>query len=131
MPTYNPILKVRPKPTAESPDPAWITNIPAPSKYDWTVNDVSSADAGRTEDGLMHKLRIARKRKVELEWANVPRSTVNTVLQAFSPEYVEVNYLDPLTNSYTTKTFYSGDQASQAYNVCLNIWTLRFNIIEQ
>lgn len=105
--------------------------IPAPSKYDWTVNDVSSADAGRTEDGLMHKLRIARKRKLELEWQNVPRATVNAVLQAFAPEYVSVTFLDPLTNGYTTKTFYSGDQAAPAYNVRLNIWTLRFNIIEQ
>ena len=32
--------------------------VPVPSKYDWQLSDVSSKDAGRTEDGLMHKMRI-------------------------------------------------------------------------
>jgi hypothetical protein len=131
MPTYNPLLKVRPKPTTDDPNPTWITNIPAPSKYDWSINDVSSAETGRTEDGKMQKIRVARKRKLELEWQNRSMDIINTVLAAFSPNYVEVNFLDPLENGYTTKTFYSGDQAAPSYNVRLNIWTLRFNIIEQ
>lgn len=105
--------------------------IPVPSKYKWTVNDVSAADAGRTEDSLMHKKRVARKRKLELEWQNVSMSVANTVLTAFAPEYVNVNCLDPLANGYVTKRFYSGDQESSAYSVRLDKWTVSFNIIEQ
>ena len=117
--TYNPIKTVN------------GAAIPCPSKYEWGVNDVSSADSGRTEDGKMHKERIARKRKLELEWANVPMATAHAVLQAFAPNYVNVNCLDPLANGYTTKKFYSGDQGASAYNIVKDVWTVSFNIIEQ
>ena len=50
--------------------------IACPSKYEWTINDVSASDAGRTEDGKMHKKRIARKRKLELEWKNKDISVI-------------------------------------------------------
>ena len=106
-------------------------SIPCPSKYDWTVNDISDSDAGRCESGLMHKNRIARKRKLELEWQNVSIATANAVLTAFAPEYVNVNCLDPLANGYVTKKFYSGDQNASAYNVRIDAWTVSFNIIEQ
>jgi len=105
--------------------------VPCPSTYNWTVNDISGPDAGRCESGLMHKELITRKRKLELEWKNVPMSVANAVLTAFAPEYVNVNCLDPLVNGYTTMRFYSGDQAATAYNVRLNVWTVSFNIIEQ
>lgn len=105
--------------------------IPCPSQYQWSINDISDKDAGRTEDGLMHKMRIDRKRKLELEWQNVTLSEANAVLEAFAPEYVRVECLDPLANGYVTKTFYSGDQTSPAYNTRLGIWTVSFNIIEQ
>lgn len=105
--------------------------IACPSKYEWTINDVSAADAGRTEDGKMHKKRIARKRKLELEWKNKDISVIHDVLVAFAPEYVSVKCLDPLANGYATYTFYSGDQKAPAYNTRLGIWTLSFNIIEQ
>lgn len=119
MPSYNPI---------ETVDSA---SIPCPSKYEWTVNDISDSEAGRCESGLMHKNRIARKRKLELEWQNVSIATANAVLTAFAPEYVSVKCLDPLANGYVTKTFYSGDQGATSYNVRINAWTVAFNIIEQ
>lgn len=105
--------------------------IPCPSKYQWSVNDVSDSDAGRSESGKMHKNRIARKRKLELEWQNVPMSVVHAVLVAFAPQYVQVNCLDPLVGGYATYTFYSGDQAAPAYNVRIDAWTVSFDIIEQ
>ena len=47
--------------------------IPCPSKYSWNLSDVSLADAGRTEDGKMHKMRITQKVHLEMEWQNVGR----------------------------------------------------------
>ena len=107
------------------------TDIPCPSTYEWSVNDVSDSNAGRTEDGKMHKMRIARKRKLELAWQNVTKATANAVLTAFAPEYVSVKYLDPLGNGDLTGTFYSGDQKAVSYNARLGLWTISFNIIEQ
>lgn len=106
--------------------------IPAPSKYDWKLSDVSSADAGRTEDGLIHKEMITRKVHLELEWQNVNDTTARTVLQAFSAnEYFSVTYWDYRAMSFLTKTFYVGDRSVSAYNRVLKIGTISFNIIEQ
>lgn len=118
--TNNPIQKV---------DNA--TNIPSPSKYDWKLSDVSSSDAGRTEDGLMHKMRIAQKTHLELEWQNVSDSDAQTILAAFQPEYISVKYFDYKSNGFLTKTFYVGDRSVSAYNRVQKIGTISFNIIEQ
>lgn len=120
---------------AQSDNPLRTVNgvtVPAPSKYDWKESDVSSADAGRTEDGLMHKETITKKIHIELEWQNVSDTTAQTVLQAFSTnEYFSVTYWDYRAMAYQTKTFYVGDRSVSAYNRVLKIGTISFNIIEQ
>lgn len=105
--------------------------IPCPSKYDWKLSDVSAADAGRTEDALMHKMRIAQKVHIELEWQNVSDSVAQAVLTAFQPEYINVNYFDYKAMAFQTKRFYVGDRTVTSYNRLLGIGTISFNIIEQ
>lgn len=105
--------------------------IPAPSKYDWKLSDVSAADAGRTEDALMHKMRIAQKVHIELEWQNVSDSIAHAVLTAFQPEYINVNYYDYKAMAFLTKRFYVGDRSVTSYNRTKGIGTIAFNIIEQ
>ena len=107
------------------------TNIPAPSKYEWQLSDVSSADAGRTEDGKMHKERITSKVHLNLEWQNVGDADAQTILTAFQPEYISVKYWDYRQNLFATKTFYVGDRSVTAYNRVKKISTVSFNIIEQ
>lgn len=106
--------------------------VPAPSKYDWMESDVSSPDAGRTENGKMHKEMITKKVHIELEWKNVGDETAHTVLQAFSnSEYFDVNYWDYNAMAFLTKRFYVGDRTVSAYNRAMKISTITFNIIEQ
>lgn len=118
--TYNPIQSV---------DGA---TVPCPSGYQYKLSDVSAADSGRTEDAIMHKMRIAQKVHLELQWQNLPTSDVSAILTAFNPEYISVNYLDAMSGSYQTKTFYVGDRSVPSYNTALGLWSnVAFNIIEQ
>ena len=105
--------------------------IPCPSKYDWKLSDVSAADAGRTEDGLMHKMKIAQKVHLELEWQNVSDTVASTVLSAFQPQYIDVRYYDYRTKSFQTKEFYVGDRSVTSHNRTRGISTVSFNIIER
>ena len=106
--------------------------VPAPSKYDWKESDISSADAGRTEDGLMHKETVAKKIHLELQWENVNDAAAKKVLNAFSgSEYFSVNYFDYKAMDFLTKTFYVGDREVSAYNRAMKIGTITLNIIEQ
>lgn len=107
-------------------------NLPTPSKYEYKLSDVSAADAGRTEDGKMHKMRIAQKVHLELEWSYLTTAQASTILNAFNPEYITVQYLDPRANGYVWKQFYVGDRSAPAYNTRLGLWeNVSFNIIER
>lgn len=109
-------------------------NIPDPSKYTYGLQDVSASDAGRTEDALMQKNRVAQKRKLELEWQNIGPEKVSGILTAFNPEYVSVRYHDSMDNQYETRTFYVGDRSNVLYSFVTPtgiISTLKFNIIER
>lgn len=106
--------------------------VRSPSAFQWSLQDISSPDAGRTEDGLMHKDRIGQKVKIQLSWNNIPTSDASAILTAFNPEYVEIKYLDPMAGDYLTKTFYVGDRSAPMYNATVGLWSnVSFNIIEQ
>ena len=106
--------------------------VACPSSYVYKLSDVSAADAGRTEDAKMHKMRIAQKVHLELAWQYITTAQLSTILQAFNPEYVSIKYLDGKAGGYLTKTFYVGDRSAPAYNTKLGLWTdVSFNVIEQ
>lgn len=106
--------------------------IPCPSKYEYKLSDVSAADAGRTEDARMHKMRIAQKVHIELAWDYITTEAASIILSAFNAEYIPVTYLDPMLGAYTTRTFYVGDRSAPSYNTRLGLWSdVSFNIIEQ
>lgn len=86
--------------------------LPTPSGFTWGKADISAADAGRTEDTLMHKNRVGEKRTLHLEWQNKDPATTAQILQAFEPEYVSVRYPDALSGNYETRTFYCGDMSA-------------------
>ena len=108
--------------------------IKTPSAFEWELNDVSASDAGRTQDALMHKNRVARKRKIKLAWSMPTPEEAKAILEAFAPEYFNVTYYDPLDGATVTRRFYCGDQTAP-----VKIWAvgnkkyenITFNIIER
>ena len=74
--------------------------------------DVSAPDAGRTQAGLMQKMLITRKLKIELEWWYPSPQLTSTILQAVYPEYFKVQVTNPRTNLWTEYTMYVGDRSA-------------------
>lgn len=106
---------------------------PTPSVFQWSLQDISQSDAGRTQDGIMHKNRTGQKRKIQLQW-NAPKPEVaSRVLQLFNGEYFDVTYPDPLSNATETRTFYRGDANAPVYWWCNGglYENVSFNIIER
>ena len=89
--------------------------MPCPSKFDISYNDVSAPDSGRTLDAVMWKNRVAQKVSISLEWKGKNDEDTATILTAFDPEYVDLTYHDAKTNSNVTKTFYTGDRKGSTY----------------
>lgn len=100
--------------------------VKTPSVFHLSFQDISASDAGRTTDALMHKNRVARKRKISLAWNAPTPNEAHDILTAFAPEYFNVEYYDPLIGGTTTKTFYSGDQEAP-----VKIWAVGNKRYEQ
>ena len=86
--------------------------LPCPSSCDWGLQDVSAADAGRTQDTIMHKNRVAQKRKLSVSWNAPDKDTASKILKAVNPEYIQVTYHDVMDNEAQTRTFYVGDRSA-------------------
>lgn len=128
MNNYNPITFVQDATTSG----ASTVVVPCPSVYKFKLSDVSDSDAGRTEDAVMHKMMIAQKVHLELEWKYLPTNKVAAILNAFDFEYINVKYFDPMRNADVTKTFYVGDRSVESYSTRMGVWTnVAFNIIER
>lgn len=106
--------------------------VKCPSQYKWEQIDVSASDAGRTEDGLMHKKKIRTVDGITLEWSYPTTTELKAILAAFSAEYISITYLSPTAGDFVTKTFYVGDRSSPMYNSTLNRWeNVSFKIVER
>ena len=95
------------------------TAVKNPSSFTWGLQDVSDSASGRTLDSLMHKNRIAQKRKLSLSWNHPSKEETAQILQAFNPEYISVRYPDAMSGSDETRVFYVGDRSAP-----MKIWTI-------
>lgn len=106
--------------------------VPCPSSFKWKLEDISSSDAGRTEDTKMDKKRIGQVIGIDLEWKNVSITDASKILTAFNPEYINVCYLDAKAGDYLTSEFYVGNRNAPLYNAALGIWqNITLNIIKR
>jgi hypothetical protein len=100
----------------------------------WECNDLDSEDSGRTLDGVMHRSRVAQKRKVQVSLIPLTTEDFTEISAAISPEYVDVTILDPKIGAQTEFTFYGSSikAATMYYDGTDCVWTDgEFNLIEQ
>ena len=98
------------------------TSLPAPAVFKWAEQDVSAKDAGRNEELTMKKKRKGQLRALDVEFRALSHSEAAAVLQAFDPEYVDLEYMDAKAGGWITRKFYVGDRSAVSYNMKLGIW---------
>lgn len=75
----------------------------------WQRADVDGPNAGRTLDAEMHRDRIATKIRWDITCRPMTSEDLSKVLMLIEPEYVTLDYIDPVTNSEKSGTFYSNN----------------------
>lgn len=111
------------------------TNIPAPMEYEWVEQDISGKStgnekAGRNEAYTMKKKRKGQLRALNLIWGPLSIAECAALLQAFDPEYFDVEHLDAKAGGWITRKFYVGDKSVPAYNIALGLWrNVSFKIV--
>ena len=107
-------------------------SVLCPASYTYKLSDISDADAGRTEDTTMDKMRLGQAVHLELSWNALTWAEASSVLRAFNPEYITVTYMDALSGTWRTSQFYVGDRSAPMYNAQVGLWSnISFNIIER
>lgn len=104
----NPVLNIR----AYGSSGAYTDLIPylAEGGIKWSRNDIDASSAGRsTQDGLLHRARVAIKARLDCTCRPLTQSELSTVLTALQPEWLQVQYHDPTTNATVTKKMYSNN----------------------
>lgn len=83
--------------------------VAAPDTYEVIISDLD-ASANRSGNGTLYRDRIATKRTLNLSWAIMDYQDLSSLLNAVSPVFFPVTYVDPQLNGLTTKTFYVSDR---------------------
>ncbi|WP_394918174.1 hypothetical protein [uncultured Robinsoniella sp.] len=105
-----------------------------PTTFTWGLQDISTSEAGRTEDTIMHKNRVGQKRKLSVSWVNPTPQETASILQAVNPEYINIMYPDAMSGTNEIRTFYVGDRTApiRAWTVNYKRYTsLTFDLIER
>lgn len=83
--------------------------LPTPSEFSVGVMDISKAE--RNANGNLIIERINTKKKLSLKYSYLSASNLSVILSAISMTTFNVRYLDPVSNSYRSSRFYTGDRA--------------------
>ena len=74
----------------------------------WQRSDIDSPNTGRALDSLMYRGRISTKIRLDITCKPLKSTDLQTVLNLILPEYVTVQYNDPMSG-LVTKTMYSNN----------------------
>lgn len=93
--------------------------IPTPSTYNFSLEDLSSEETGRTLDGIMHKDIVASKDRYDCTWKKLSWADAATLLNAVEGKtQVQFTHADPrVPNQFITGNFYIGQRTSVALNL--------------
>lgn len=75
----------------------------------WQRNDIDAPNSGRTMDGMMQRGRVATKIRLDITCRPLMAEEARLVLNAILPEYVSVDYYDPMSGERYDVTMYSNN----------------------
>lgn len=105
-------------------------DLPTPTSYKVEYNDIDSASAGRSEDGIMHRDRVRNKMaKISVGWDRLLTDEVTKVLTAITPDEFTVKYFFGTTKE---ATMYAGTPSCELVVDWGKVakWKVSFNLIE-
>lgn len=75
----------------------------------WQRNDIDAPNSGRTMDGTMQRGRVTTKIRLDITCRPLTAEEAMTVLHTILPEYVIVDYYDPMSGYRNNVTMYSNN----------------------
>lgn len=111
-------------------------DLPSPTEYNVSLQDIDSENTKRTETGVLQRDRVrAGVYKIEVAW-KITKAQLKIITDALAPAKFSVTFFDPTTSSTSTKDMYCGDRAGKmmnAFNPAVsgeNMWEFSTSLIE-
>lgn len=104
--------------------------LPAPHSYTVTLNDLDSADTGRTEDGMLVRQRLrGGVAKISVQWKALSTADCAAILNATAPDQFTVQYFFGQTR---TAQMYAGTRTTQlrAAREGQAVWEVEVELVE-
>lgn len=104
------------------------------SGFEWQRNDLDGPNAGRALNGTLIRDRVGIKATLKITCRPLTAPQLATILTLIEPEWVQVRYTDPTTNSTVTKTMYSNNVPATLRRTdgAVDLWSgLSFPLIER
>lgn len=109
------------------------TAIPDPSAFSGKESDLDTMGE-RDATGYLHRNRVATKHPLNLEYKNIPWTTIQTICGLMTADKFLFSFPDPFSSSgLTTINAYVGDRDfTSVWNPENGIWigNLKFSVIE-
>ena len=91
-------------------------DIADPMTLTWDMYDLDSEEgAGRTQDGLMFRDRVAVKRKINCTWGPLELEEMSRLLKSMDDVFFTLRYPDAHDGMYREGEFYVGDRSTPLY----------------
>lgn len=75
----------------------------------WQRNDIDAPNSGRTMDGEMQRGKVTTKIRLDVTCRPLDAEETMRVLKSLLPEYVSVDYYDPMYGERTSVTMYANN----------------------
>lgn len=112
------------------------TELPAPSEYTVSLQDIDSENTRRTEAGVLTRDRVRGGiYKIQVIW-KVTKTQLKTITDAIAPAKFSVTFFDPTTSTSPTRDMYCGDRVGKLMllkdpeNPGESLWELSTSLIE-
>lgn len=106
--------------------------MPTPTDITVGVMDISKAE--RNSNGFLIIERVTTKKQLGITYAYCTANDLKTILNAISPTFYNVTYLDPVSNTFKTTSMYCGDRSMGMVSFIDNVPVYKdvtFSLIER
>lgn len=111
------------------------TKIAFPTSFNWTYEDISTSNTGRTLSAKMQKSIVAAKRTLSCEWKCLSDSVTSNLLKTIKANtYGDLNFPDPMEGANITKNFYSGSPQAVMMKIEADgtvFWDVSLELVER
>jgi hypothetical protein len=91
-------------------------DIADPKALTWDIYDLDASDgAGRNQEGLMFRDRVAVKRKIKCSWGPLEPQEMSLLLKSMDDVFFTIRYPDAHDGMYREGEFYVGDRSVPMY----------------